>query len=325
MKKVILIFILFIFLINPDRSYCTDTVSAKYLPLAVGNVWVYNWIYFGYPSNGGTIKSRIVKDSIINSRKYYLCTIPALYPKLIRIDSVTGNVFGYYPGGVCSYQPNEILVDSLRSRKHDTTNFCSTLKRTCRDTGILNLFGTLFNKKEFDPVLALTASSRNYAKNLGIYYLDEGDPYLTKYYLKGCVINGVVYGDTSVPVGINKIGDLIPSTFSLHQNYPNPFNPLTKIKFAVPTPLNPPFSQRGEERSGGGFVTLTVYDILGREVAVLVNEQLKPGTYEVEFSATGGGTNYPSGVYFYKLAVYSSDHSKWSDEWTNTKRMVLLK
>jgi hypothetical protein len=87
---------------------------------------------------------------------------------------------------------------------------------------------------------------------------------------------------------------------------------VTKIKFDVPTPLNPPFSQRGEERSRRGFVTLTIYDILGREVVSLVNEPLNPGTYEVEFD----GSNYPSGVYYYKLAAGA---------YTKTKKMILIK
>jgi hypothetical protein len=132
----------------------------------------------------------------------------------------------------------------------------------------------------------------------------------------GAKDNGTLSRYFTIWGGIRKINSLIPDNYSLSQNYPNPFNPVTKIKFAVPTPLNPPFSQRGEERSGGGFVTLTVYDILGREVAVLVNEQLKPGTYEVEFSAIGGGTNYPSGVYFYKLLTA---------DYAETKKMLLLK
>ena len=128
--------------------------------------------------------------------------------------------------------------------------------------------------------------------------------------------NGFVYRSSDAITAVNQTGNEIPDKFSLHQNYPNPFNPVTKIKFDIPTPLNPPFSQRGEERSGGGFVTLKVYDILGREVAVLVNEQLKPGSYEVEWSATGGASNYPSGVYFYKLTA---------GDFSDTKKMVLIK
>jgi hypothetical protein len=67
---------------------------------------------------------------------------------------------------------------------------------------------------------------------------------------------------------------------------------------------------------GNDNVSLKIFDILGREVTTLVNEKLSPGTYEVEFSATGGGTNYPSGVYFYKLQT---------ETFSETKKLILLK
>jgi hypothetical protein len=94
----------------------------------------------------------------------------------------------------------------------------------------------------------------------------------------------------------------------LFQNYPNPFNPVTKIKYQIPL-------SRGVSAGRGVFTKLIIYDILGREIATLVNEQLKPGTYEVEWSATGGGSNYPSGVYFYKLIT---------NDFSETKKMVLI-
>jgi hypothetical protein len=103
--------------------------------------------------------------------------------------------------------------------------------------------------------------------------------------------------------GVQKISSIIPNGFVLSQNYPNPFNPSTKIKFQIP--LN-----KGGER--GLSVRLIVYDILGREVVTLVNEQLKPGTYEVEWDAT----DYPSGMYFYRL---------FTGNYNETKRMVLIK
>ena len=88
-----------------------------------------------------------------------------------------------------------------------------------------------------------------------------------------------------------------PTEFSLGQNYPNPFNPSTTINYSIPE-----FS----------FVTLKVYDVLGSEVATLVNEDKSVGSYEVEFDATG----LPSGIYFYKLQAGS---------FVETKKMVLMK
>src|SRR4030095_12423837 len=91
--------------------------------------------------------------------------------------------------------------------------------------------------------------------------------------------------------GLEPFGNEIPKDYNLYQNYPNPFNPVTKIKFDIP-PLNLPLT--GGDREGG---VMKVYDILGREVAALVNENLKPGTYEVEWDSS----DYPSGIYYYKL------------------------
>jgi hypothetical protein len=89
-------------------------------------------------------------------------------------------------------------------------------------------------------------------------------------------------------IGIKNISNEIPSGFELKQNYPNPFNPSTKISFSIP------FLQGS---SSGERTFLKVYDILGKEIVVLVNENLNPGTYEVTFDASG----LTSGVYFYTL------------------------
>jgi photosystem II stability/assembly factor-like uncharacterized protein len=88
-------------------------------------------------------------------------------------------------------------------------------------------------------------------------------------------------------IGIQPIRNKVPEKFQLYQNYPNPFNPRTKIKFDIPVETGlRPVSTR-----------LVVYDVLGKEISILVNQQLHPGTYEVDFD----GANYPSGVYFYRL------------------------
>ena len=117
------------------------------------------------------------------------------------------------------------------------------------------------------------------------------------------------YSDFPVcfPIGIQPISSEVPQHFELNQNYPNPFNPATKIRFNIPTPLNPP-----EGGKFGSLVILKIYDALGREVIVLVNESLAPGTYETDFDAS----NLPSGVYFYKLS---------SGEFTESKKMILIK
>ncbi|MBS1517648.1 MAG: choice-of-anchor D domain-containing protein [Bacteroidetes bacterium] len=93
-------------------------------------------------------------------------------------------------------------------------------------------------------------------------------------------------------VGINNLTSVIPDKYSLYQNYPNPFNPVTKIKFDI----------ANREQN----VKLVIYDALGREVAVLINQNLAPGSYESEFRAD----NIASGIYFYKLTAGSFSEIK---------------
>jgi len=97
----------------------------------------------------------------------------------------------------------------------------------------------------------------------------------------------------------------VPTDFALLQNYPNPFNPSTKIEFRTPK---------------AGFVTLKVYDILGREVSILINEELNPGNYKVDFNSSG----LSSGIYFYTLQVGDPSASS-GQNFISTKKMILLK
>lgn len=101
------------------------------------------------------------------------------------------------------------------------------------------------------------------------------------------------------PVGIQKEGNIIPDEYKLHQNYPNPFNPKTNIKYQMANNLL-------------RKVTLKVYDILGKEIAILVNEKQSPGIYNVTFDAS----KLPSGMYFYKIETV---------DFSDTKKMILIK
>jgi hypothetical protein len=99
------------------------------------------------------------------------------------------------------------------------------------------------------------------------------------------------------PTAIRSYDNQIPSNYSISQNYPNPFNPSTTIKYSVPKV---------------SFVTIKIYDVLGSEVATLLNEEKPVGTYELSWSAA----NLSSGVYFYQLKAGS---------FVETKKMILLR
>jgi hypothetical protein len=109
--------------------------------------------------------------------------------------------------------------------------------------------------------------------------------------------------DNNFPVSVPNITDnILTEEFQLSQNYPNPFNPTTSLQYTI-----------GSRQ----FVTLKVYDLLGREVARLVNEEKPAGTYEVIFDSHSGEVrNLPSGIYFYQLKAGS---------FTQTKKMILMK
>ena len=111
--------------------------------------------------------------------------------------------------------------------------------------------------------------------------------------------NGSVYKTTNggEPIGINIISNEIPEKYTLSQNYPNPFNPTTNIEFSIPK---------------NEFVSLKIYDEIGREIAVLVNENLKAGTYKIDFNASG----LNSGLFFYKIQTAT---------YTETRKMILVK
>lgn len=113
---------------------------------------------------------------------------------------------------------------------------------------------------------------------------------------------GLTFIFTPHPVSVVHLSNEIPGKFSLFQNYPNPFNPQTKIKFDVPQNV----------KSQTSNVKLVVYDLLGREAATLVNEELTPGTYQADWDAS----NFSSGVYFCKITA---------GDFVETKKMVLMK
>jgi endoglucanase len=104
----------------------------------------------------------------------------------------------------------------------------------------------------------------------------------------------------------NRESYIKPKDFMLEQNYPNPFNPNTKIRYTIPTAQN----------NIGTLVQLIIYDILGNEVATLVNEYQPTGAYMVEFNSSSKSQSSASGIYFYRLKV---------GEFIETKKMVLLR
>lgn len=133
----------------------------------------------------------------------------------------------------------------------------------------------------------------NASSSHGLYFINDNTGYGVNLY--GQIIKTTTGGGVLISVAPQSY--IVPHTYNLYQNYPNPFNPVTKIKFDIPKAMN---------------ASLRIYDILGREVSVMVNDFLIPGTYAFDFD----GSSLASGVYFYVLT---------GEGFVESKKMLLVK
>ena len=310
------------FLILSGFSSSQNMNITKYFPLNVGNVWVYHGTYFSIQCQS-SFKVRVRIDSVFaaNGKTYYKftsyhrvisggnCTYGVLNNYAYRIDSVNGNIYRLISNPQCSFSPDERVIDSLRSLIGDTIYICGSSSdpiRALTDTASSEVFGSQKQSRLFKGGNFHEFSTQNkYAEDFGLIYYGMGGMSLSSQgTLTGCVINGVLYGDTSYYIlSLTNISGEIPEIFSVSQNYPNPFNPITQISFDIPK---------------SSFVKLVVYDGLGRELEQLVNRQLSAGSYKYNWEAS----SYPSGIYFYRLETDENTNGLMV---TETKKMVLLK
>jgi hypothetical protein len=280
---------------NKELSILGDTSVVRYFPLSVGNYWVFekstrvfsNWTIT-------RVSSRIISSSVLNNKVYFLFEGEPL-SGLFRYDTLSGNIYK------CTSA--ECMVDSLwiphSGIMYDHCYFAGAAPYECTSDGAsVVLFGNInTSEKRYSNTGAHYGYIHAYAKNFGLYYNHIGE-YTNEMNqtLKGCKINGNVYGDTTLTIA-KKISENIPEKYYLSQNFPNPFNPVTHIDFDIPKQ---------------GFVSIKIYDVLGREVRNLVNEIKSIGSYSVDLEAT----DLTSGIYLYRLECNGN---------TETKRMIILK
>jgi len=191
----------------------------------------------------------------------------------------------------------EALIFDFSLNVGDTADWTiypgATFLTTVSEKGIKKIFGQDRNYMVFfkDDINSTADGYRMIVDGLGlVQYFGE----VMAYGCTGAIINGVQYG---VILEVENHEKNIPSEFHLLQNYPNPFNPATTISYSLPTT---------------SFVTLKVYDVIGNEIATLVNEEKSRGIYKIEFNAS----NITSGIYFYRITT---------NEFTQTKKMIILK
>jgi hypothetical protein len=247
-------------------------------------------IYFALLNNSQNIKADIYKTKIINGQYQ----TPINLGSVINSDSSDANPY---------IDPEERFIIFASKRPggygfHDL--YLSTRKPDSTWNNPVNL-GNTINTSFEDVFPSLTPDSLYFFFTTAKY----GDIGYNPYWISAQYIYNLV------SVGVKELSSELKE-FTLEQNYPNPFNPTTKIRFDIvqhtPNPLS-----RGEK------VTLKVYDITGKKIAVIINENLRPGSYEVTFNAV----YLPSGIYFYKLEI--EDPTGRTGNFMSTKKMILIK
>jgi len=301
-----------IFKVTPDsisiiKSLTFPEEEYGWFPLAIGNKWVYNQYWFdeGWPGPpiftfAGTKNMEVTKDTLIENKKYFVVeneyiSFEVFAPRMfLRVDSLTGFIYRYW-----EELNDEFLFHNLNAEIGDTILFPPFPENPyyiLEDEQPINYLGIDTYERRYREYLPC-GCYHTLIKGFGLastYFNEFGGSEST---LKGCVINGVLYGDTTFVVDVEDKPNPIPTEFKLEQNYPNPFNPSTKISWQSPV---------------NSHQTLKVYDILANEVTTLANEYRNAGSYETEFNAS----HLASGIYYYQLRA---------GDYVETKKMVILK
>ena len=280
--------LIFCFLISTNILFAGDFIS----PFQVGNKFYYR------NSDGGYFQKEMIADTVMDGKIYLKVKstsssgfVSNTYDRLDTVSLVWYRRYLFpcpqeYPIIGFNYFLGQTWFQCMPSLVSDSLSFSGDTTNILGDPIILKMVKKIPTWRNVQNRFMGT-----YCEKFGFVSYVNSSGY--KEWLVGAIVNGVTYGITT----LEPVSNVIPDKYSLHQNYPNPFNPSTKIKFDIPD---------------GTQVKLIVYDILGREVAELVNINLLAGTYEYTFD----GSALSSGVYFYSLEV---------GDFKETKRMLLIK
>ncbi len=292
------------------KSFAVPSNLFNYYPLKIDNKWIYEQNKYIYYDSLIVIKDKIIQqviqDSIApNGLKYFVISenklsgVPVYF--LERIDSTSGLIFRYKPN--MNLINDELMIDDLNSEIGDTIDtfrfdfLYPNAFTVFVNEYIFNNWGLSNPKKVFKQYNYLFAPykySLTYGIGLDSSFYSIDFSYTTRL-LKGCIINGVVYGDTVLSVDDNpwQIKE-----FKLYQNYPNPFNPSTRISWQSPV---------------GSWLTIKLYDIVGREIETIVNGYYEAGIHSTLYIVN---STLPTGVYFYQLKA---------GDFIETKKMMIIK
>ncbi|MCX6163445.1 MAG: T9SS type A sorting domain-containing protein [Ignavibacteriae bacterium] len=296
-------------------------------PLIENNVIQYNFGYCGIAINfyhaSGIIRNNIIAGNyggtVWGGGAIYTYMNYLTNPILIENNAIINNIASTGCGGLRLYNANYITVKNNIVWGNLPSQFyvsgCTPSISYCDIQGGYTGVGNINLNPQFvsNSYYLNSTSPCIDAGDTSLSYRDPEDPLnpgLAMWPALGTLRNdmGVFGGPHCSIIGSSVIGiknhgtNPIISNITLYQNYPNPFNPATNIKFQI---------------TNNRFVTLKVYDILGKEIAMLVNEKLQTGTYEIPFSINQySNTQLTSGIYFYTLTT---------DNFKSTKKMMMIK
>ncbi|RPI16335.1 MAG: T9SS C-terminal target domain-containing protein [Ignavibacteriae bacterium] len=311
---------------NLGNSQSENYITLKYTQSCYTVSGLITYQDNNQPVNGGSIKalyydrssaSIIVLDSTgIQSNGAYTLNCnhqDSAYFMVYQDDEEMSFVPTYYPSTIDWQQASRVFVD------HNLSNINVQVYRINNTTASYSISGTAVNNFQVPNYIQdaiVYAKIGNDYKNFAISNADgsysvttlpSGNYTLTTYRMgynsvtqNVSITNSNLTGVTinfSNPIAVKSISKIVPEDYMLSQNYPNPFNPSTKITFAIPVKE---------------YVTLAVYDMTGREAAVLINNEMEAGYHDITFNAS----QLSSGVYFYKLTTKNTQL---------TKKMVLVK
>ncbi len=275
---------------------CTSRTHAQdFYPIETGNTWNYTVLQnnFPNPSDSASVQFTVLNDTLMpNGRVYgHLSSRDVLGATFVRADS---NFVYYYSTSTGT----EVAMYNLRAPRGtiDTMRWEGLFSSQVSFIGKMVVFGAekTIRFYTFDGLVQLAVTL---AEGFGIIdavdYADGAFPYAFMWTLRGAVIRDTLHGIVLHTPG----RDGGAREISVHQNFPNPFNSGTTIRFELPR---------------ASVVQLCVYDLLGREVSVLVNDRKDTGVHEVRFDGSG----LASGVYFYRLTV---------GDFVQTRKLVLIR
>jgi hypothetical protein len=275
----------------------------NWFPLNLGDRWIYLNTFYGDLGDSSrsisikevvgykTVENQVYNELQVTEFPIDTFGLSVTYSQYFRVDSTSGLIYQAWIEND-SLLLEELYMDLL-AEVGDTIPVGNGIYLASEEP--FTIFGLNSRLRTFYSTQT-PYEDIELAQDFGLKFKLVWELVENRNVLKGCIINGVVYGDT-LTVGVEDEVNPIATEFKLEQNYPNPFNPSTVISYQLPVT---------------GNVTLKVYDVLGNEIATLVNEEKPTGEYEIEFNATG----LPSGIYFYKLVA---------GEYTQTRKMILLK